>query len=94
MGRKSFIDLGVAVLGIGVTTAVLKFSGKTLCAMHLLKKVARKEAKQTFDILIIFGLIPFSPRAERFLRLSIQLLISSTVLSHETRNFDCNILHV
>ena len=35
MRRKSFIDLGVAVLGIGVTTAVLKFLGKTLCAMHL-----------------------------------------------------------
>ena len=58
MGRKSFIDLGVVVLGIGLTTAVLKFSGKTLCAMHLLKKVARKRAKQTFGILINFGLIP------------------------------------
>ena len=43
MGRKSFSDLGVVVLGIGVTTAVSKFLGKTLCAMHLLKKVARKE---------------------------------------------------
>ena len=40
MGRKSFIDFGVVVLGIGVPTAVLKFLGKTLCAMHLLKKVA------------------------------------------------------
>ena len=28
MGRKSLIELGVVVLGIGVTTAVLKFSGK------------------------------------------------------------------
>ena len=34
MGRKSFIDLGVDVLGTGVTTAVLKFSEKTLCAMY------------------------------------------------------------
>ena len=45
--------------------------------MHLLKKVARKGAKQTFDILINFGLIPSSPGAERFLRLLIQLLISA-----------------
>ena len=69
--NHSSIDLGVVVLGIGVTTAVLKFLGKTLCAMQLLKKVARKGAKQTVDILINFGLIPSSPGAERFLRLLI-----------------------
>ena len=34
MGQKSFIDFGVLVLGIGVTTAVLKFSVKALGAMH------------------------------------------------------------
>ena len=74
--------LGVVILGIGVTTALLNFSGKTHCAMHLLKKVAGKRAKQTFDILINFGLIPFSPGTERFLK-----IINTTI-----NFFDCYLM--
>ena len=48
MGQKSFIDFGVVVLRIGVTTAVLKFLRTTLCEIHLLKKVAKKGAKLKF----------------------------------------------
>ena len=36
MGQKSFFDLDVIVLGIGVITAVLKFSGKS-ASQHFMK---------------------------------------------------------
>ena len=38
MGRKSFINFGVVILGIGVATSVLKIFGKNTLRDALVKK--------------------------------------------------------
>ena len=47
MGQKSFIDLGVVVLRIRVTTAVLKFLGKILSRKNIGEKKKKRNKKQT-----------------------------------------------
>jgi len=53
--------------------------------MHLLNNCVRKGANVAFDNLISLGEIPSSPGAERTLRLLIQELTSSTVMSGKTK---------
>jgi len=85
IGLKSFIDFGVVVLGISVTAGILKFLGKTFLVMHLLNNCSRKGANNYFNILINLVVTSSSPGAERNLRLLIQILTSSTVISYNTK---------
>ena len=85
IGRKSFIDLDDNVLGIGMTMANLKFSGKMFWSMQLLNNCAKNGATISLASLINFDEIPSRPGVVWIFIALIWRVTSSLVISWKTK---------
>ena len=79
IGRSLLSDLGVETLGVGITYAILKISGKVSCRMHLLNSFVNVGNRTHFDNFTNLGGISSIPLNDAIFILSMSEFTSSLI---------------